>query len=415
MSKNIYIKRKLEDTILQYLDRPEVIAVVGPRQAGKTTLLYHIFEQVKDRAIFLSFEDQKILNFFTQNIDEFIELYVTPYKYTFVDEFYYAKQGGKSLKYIFDKTKAKFIISGSSNVDLTIEAVKYLVGRIFVFSLFPLDFDEILAFKDPNLFKLYKKSKINLKGFSHVSGKADSLEILADIKKYYQDYLLYGGYPRIILSDAKKEKEIVLRNIYNTYFLREVRDILGLIDDYKFSQMIKVLALQVGNLIDYGEISNMSGLNFRTVKSYLNFLEKTFICRLVRPYFKNKRTEIVKNPKVFFFDNGLRNLIVDDFRKIEDRPDGGAVLENGLAMQLIKQELNFNFWRNKQKSEIDFVVNLPEAKQIGLEVKKSIKSSDLNSKSARDFMAAHKDIPLFFGVYDIKNNLTDRTFFTAMI
>ena len=216
-----------------------------------------------------------------------------------------------------------------------------ITSRIFVFSLFPLDFDEILAFKDPNLFKLYKKSKINLKGFSHVSGKADSLEILADIKKYYQDYLLYGGYPRIILSDAKKEKEIVLRNIYNTYFLREVRDILGLIDDYKFSQMIKVLALQVGNLIDYGEISNMSGLNFRTVKSYLNFLEKTFICRLVRPYFKNKRTEIVKNPKVFFFDNGLRNLIVDDFRKIEDRPDGGAVLENGLAMQLIKQELNF--------------------------------------------------------------------------
>lgn len=416
--KEPYIKRKLENTILRYFKAPEILAVVGPRQSGKTTMLLHIFEKLKSEAVFLSFEDKKILNLFIHEIDEFIELYVKPYKYTFIDEFHYAKKGGRILKYIVDSTKAKIIISGSSSIDLTVQAVKYLVGRIFVFSLFPLDFDEFLNFNDPNLFALYQKHKTPLKELPKRPFVALTPFVMAKIKKYYNGYAVFGGYPRVALSITDEEKKTVLKNIYNTYFLREVKDLLGLIDDYKLTQMLKALALQIGSLVQYREIGNVSELSFQSVKHYLNFLQKTFICLLVKPYFQNKRTEIVKNPKVYFFDNGLRNYIVDDFRKIDDRPDAGVLLENSLAMQLLKQEIPFKFWRSKQHSEVDFVLDLPEGKKLALEVKKSLKSSDFASKSVRDFQAKHH-IPLMFCFYDQKSRATRaagiKTTFIGMI
>ncbi|PIU75136.1 MAG: hypothetical protein COS76_02345 [Candidatus Portnoybacteria bacterium CG06_land_8_20_14_3_00_39_12] len=401
--KEPYIKRKLEDTILRYLNTPEIIAIVGPRQSGKTTILERVFETLKNEAIFLTFENKKVLDLFVYHIDEFIELYIKSHKYVFLDEFQYAKKGGKLLKYIIDTQKSKIFISGSSSIELTVQAVKYLTGRIFVFSLFPLDFEEYLRFKDPDLFGLYSKSKIALSDYGLKPFPVLSENIIEQIQSHYQDYVVYGGYPRVALARDANEKKIVLQNIYNTYFLREVKDILGLVDDYKLTQMIKALALQVGNLIQYREISNVSELSFQTVKSYLNFLQKTFITILVKPYFKNKRTEIVKNPKIYFFDTGLRNFIVDDFRGINDRPDSGFLLENAVAMQLTRQELSFKFWRTKQKSEVDFVLELGEGKKLALEVKKSFREADSHSKSARDFKSQYQDVSLFFGSYGQKN------------
>lgn len=404
--KEAYILRKLENTILRYLKSPEIIAVVGPRQSGKTTMLLHIFEKLKGQAVFLSFEDKKILNLFVYEIDEFIELYIKPYKYTFIDEFQYAKKGGKILKYIVDSTDAKIIISGSSSIELTVQAVKYLVGRIFVFSLFPLDFDEFLTFNDSHLFALYQKHKFFLKKSIQKPLPDLSPLVMAQVKKYYDQYIIFGGYPRVVLSQTDEEKKTVLKNIYNTYFLREVKDLLGLMDDYKLTQMIKALALQIGGLVQYREIGNVSELSFQSVKHYLNFLQKTFICFLVKPYFRNKRTEIVKNPKIYFFDTGLRNYVVDDFRKIGDRTDSGVLLENSLAMQLAKQEIVFKFWRNKQHSEIDFVLDLPESEKLAIEVKKSLKNFDFTSKSVRNFQSEYEDIPLIFCVYEQKNEKT---------
>lgn len=402
--KEPYITRKLESTILRYLNTSEIIAIVGPRQAGKTTLLNKVFEPLKEEAVFLTFEDKKVLDLFVHNIDEFITLYIKPYKYVFLDEFQYAKKGGKLLKYIADTQKSKIFISGSSSIELTVQAVKYLTGRIFVFSLFPLDFEEYLRFKDKNLFALCAKNKIPLSEYGLKAFPALSENIMEQVQAHYQDYVIYGGYPRVALAIDAGEKKTILQNIYNTYFLREVKDILGLVDDYKLTQMIKALALQVGNLIQYREISDVSELSFQTVKSYLNFLQKTFITILVKPYFKNKRTEIVKNPKIYFFDTGLRNYIVDDFRKLGDRTDSGFLLENAVAMQLTKQALSFKFWRTKQKSEVDFVLELAEGKKLALEVKKSFKKADFHSKSARDFQTQHQDIPLFFGSYEPKGD-----------
>ena len=145
--KDIYIPRELEQKIRKYLNKREIVAVVGPRQCGKTTLIKHIFKDLS-KAIFLDFEDRKVLALFDNDIESFVELYVKNYDYLFIDEFQYSKEGGTRLKYIFDNNKIKIIISGSSVSEISIQSIKYLVGRIFIFNLYTLSFSEFLYYKD---------------------------------------------------------------------------------------------------------------------------------------------------------------------------------------------------------------------------------------------------------------------------
>ena len=399
----MYIKRNLEDKIIKYLETPEIIAVVGPRQCGKTTMLKQIMSSLPD-AVSVSFDDQNILGLFEKNPDDFIAAYVKGKKYLFIDEFQYAKHGGKILKYIFDTQKIKIIISGSSVADLTIRAIKYLVGRVLVINLYPFDFREFLSYKDPDYLKLYDEYKNEFK-FDEEKFLEISATVHEKLLKYYEEYLIFGGYPRVALEENTETKKEILRNIYNTYFLREVRDILGLIDDYKLGVFIKGLALQTGSLIEYNELSNLTGYSYSSVKKYLNFLEKTYICKLVRPFFKNKRTEIVKNPKVYFIDTGIRNTAVNDFRGLGDRPDKGSLLENALVMQFIKQAIDFNFWRDKKKNEVDFVLSLGNGKISAVESKTSLKGD--KRKIPETFKKNYPEAKILFSYLNADN--TKRT------
>ncbi|MBU4369367.1 ATP-binding protein [Patescibacteria group bacterium] len=400
----MYIKRNLEGTILKYLNAREIIAITGARQTGKTTMINHLIKNFSD-AVSVSFDDQNILRMFESQTDDFINIYIKGNKYLFIDEFQYARNGGKILKYIFDSQKIKIIISGSSAIDLSVRAVKYLVGRVLIFNLYPFDFQEFLSAKDKNYLKIYKENRKLVEQFKDVEikiGKQAHKKLLY----YYEEYLLFGGYPRVVLEDNHEAKKELLRNIYNTYFLREVRDILGLIDDYKLNNLTKALALQIGNLLDYQELSQVSGYSYPSLKKYLNFLEKTYICRFLRPYFKNRRTEIVKNPKVYFLDTGLRNFIVDDFRKLDTRPDKGLLLENGLAQQFIKNDYKFNFWRDKKKNEIDFIIFLGNGKTIAIESKAYLKTRKFGS--IEFFKKRYPDIDVYLSYQDINQKIIDR-------
>jgi uncharacterized protein len=372
----MYIKRKIEGKIFQYLKSPEIIAIIGSRQCGKTTLLKRICDKVDD-SNFVSFESIDILELFEKNTAGFIDLYVKNKKYLFIDEFQYAKNGGKKLKYIFDNYKIKIFLSGSSSIDLTVNALRFLVGRIFIFELFPLDFAEFISYKDSNYSPLLEEGN---KSFDRLANRKQIKLIDNQLTNYFDEYLIYGGYPRVVLSGNIEEKKEVLKNIYNTYFLREVKDVLGLIEDFKLNKLIKALSLQVGSLIEYNELSRISELSFPTLKKYLNFLEKTFITSFLKPYYNNKRLEIVKNPKVYFFDTGLRNVIANDFRAIEVRNDAGGLIENGVFSQLIKNGRRINFWRTKLGKEMDFIMELEGGKIIGIEIKnKQQANSNLNA------------------------------------
>jgi len=380
----MYVERILEKKLDKYLKTKEIIAVVGARQCGKTTLLHHFMSKLNNKEI-LSFEDQELLQLFSNDIKSFIEIYVKGRDYLFIDEFQYAKNGGKQLKYIYDNFKIKIFISGSSAQDLAVQGLKYLVGRVLVFNLYPLNFEEYLSFKDKQLTKLLLEKKV-------------SPEILKKINKYYLEFSKFGGYPRVALSETLDEKKEILKNIYNTYLLREIKEILQLSDNSKLISLMKVLALHSGNRLNYEEISSSVGLSRNELLKYLAILKQTFILFEVKPFFTNKKKELIKSSEYFFLDNGFRNLILNNFQELDSRMDKGLINESFVASELIKKDLELKFWRTKSKAEVDFILE-KEGEIIPIEVKSKISSENI-SRSFRSFIEMYKPKKGFLLNYD---------------
>ena len=381
--KQTYYEKEIEEKIAKFLNIRQIIARVGPRRSGKTTYLQNLKTKLPN-SLYMSFEDQKVLDLFTQDIESFTKIYLSKVDYLIIDEFHYAKKGGKQLKYLFDfYPKLKIIISGSSAVDLTIKAIKYLVGRVVVFPLMPFSFREFLKAKDRNLFAYYQNLKI--KSFFEVNKKGSA--VLDRFNNLLEEYILFGGYPEVVLEKDREVKKTLLNQIYSLYFLKEVRDILGLIDDYKLKLLIKALSLQTGNICQFQELSRISGFSTPTLKKYLNFLEKTFISFFIKPYFTNKRTELSKNPKVYFFDLGFRNTVIDNFLSFDKRSDRGGLLENFVAGHFITKH-SLNFWRSKSKAEVDFIVE-KEGNLTPIEVKSTLFKSVL-SQSLSSFIRKYR-------------------------
>ena len=376
-SIKIYIERDLEGEILACLDMPEIIAVVGPRQSGKTTLLQHIVEGIKDKKVsVIDFEDRDELALFANDIKGFCELYVEGKEYLFIDEFQYAEAGGRNLKYIYDNYPIKIFITGSSATELSIQSIQYLVGRIFVFTLYPLSFAEFLMFVQPNLVKFLK------------SPECPGLEIVRRINSFYNRHVVFGGYPRIALAKNDEERKLVLKNIFHTYLLKEIRQILGYKQDLELKKLITALALQTGSTCNYNELSVLTGLKYRALRSALDILIKTFVVAPCLPFYTNKRVELTKTPKFYFIDNGFRNMSIQDFRIIDARGDTGALHENFIASELLKKDVPLHFWRTKSKAEVDFIVE-KQGQVVPIEVKSKITSSSI-TRSFRSFLDKYR-------------------------
>jgi predicted AAA+ superfamily ATPase len=389
-----YINRDLEQIIIKNLTTPEIIAILGPRQSGKTTLVRHIFDTLEN-ALFLSFEDRKTLELFVEDEKTFAELYAKNNRYLFIDEFQYAKDGVQKLKYIYDHyPETKIFISGSSAPGLTIHGIKYLVGRIFVFNLFPLSFEEFLRYKDDALFGIYieKREAINAHFLKNDKLPDIGAALLEMLNKVYDEYLIYGGYPRVAIAKSDEEKKTVLKNIYSTYFLREIKDILCLTTDFKLSKLIKALSLQPGGLVSYDSLGEVSGFDYKDLQTHLNILEKTFICKRVTPFYTNKRTEIIKLPKIYFYDSGFRNTIIDDFRSYEMRQDVGQLNENFIFSQLAYAGGEVKFWRSKAKAEVDFI--LDKEGLIAIESKSGGRGETRSLKSFKEKYKPNKTVIL---------------------
>ena len=338
MKKPIFIRRKIDTKIQQYLKLPEILAIVGPRQAGKTTYLQNLIKEKE--GLFLTFEDIDVLNLFNTNIKEFAKIYIEKHKLICIDEFQYAKQGGKQLKYLFDTYKGKkIIVSGSSAIDMTVHAIKYLVGRVIVVNFWPLDIDELKS-----VFVKFKGSEL------------------------YDYYSTFGGYPRVAIAESDEERRLILKNIYNTYFLREVKDVLGIVDESIIQKILIHLAQSVGSQNNYANIANDCGVSERDVKKYLDFMSKTFITHIVRPYHNNKITEIVKQPKIYFYDNGFLNHILG-FRE-----NKGKILEQSIVMESIKRNFDIKYWRDKSGNEMDFILSIDSNVFCAIEAKSGNKT-----------------------------------------
>jgi len=400
---NKYLPRLLFDEIIKWLKRREIIAIKGPRQSGKTTLLLMIQDYLieKERVnpknvIFLTFEDREILEKFSKAPKDFVSSFIRGQKnerfYFLIDEFHYLEEGGQKLKLLYDIfPNIKFIITGSSSLEIAGKTAKFLVGRMFSFYLYQFSFEEFIKAKSDQLSYIYEERKNKVIDFI-LNGKDFKFTediFQEDFRKLFEEYAIYGGYPEVVKAEDIETKKIILKNIFETYITKDIIELLRINNLHKFRNLFTLLANQIGNLINYNSLSSDVQSYFREVKHFISILEETFIIFLLRPYFSNKITELKKNPKVYFVDIGLRNYAINNFNELDLRGDIGQIVENICLFQLKVRYSDFpiKYWRTLAKAEVDFILELGN-EIIPIEVKYSVEPKI--SRSLRNFISEYK-------------------------
>ncbi|MBI4431460.1 MAG: ATP-binding protein [Candidatus Omnitrophica bacterium] len=384
------IHRDLLEKIESYIQRKEFIAIVGPRQAGKTTFIdilgAHISKiaSVHKRAIQkVTFEDRRLLQQFEKDPVLFTRSLFDPSipaggkKYLFIDEFQYARQGGQKLKLLYDtESSIKIFVTGSSSLDLRAQVGKFMVGRIFTFHLYPFSFHEYLRAKDSRLAGLYEEKNNQLLRWLRGTKAKESPHrgqdaFAGEINGHYEDYCTWGGYPEVVLTTAVDERRKVIASILNNYILKDIKGLLELATDRNLLLLAQYLATHIGRLVTYQNLGQACGLNYRSLKKHMQVLCETYVAREIRPFFRNRQKELSKNPKIYFLDMGFRNGLMENMSGFENRPDLGAIVENAVWIKLIdilEDAGKINFWRTKAGAEVDFVIER-EGKITPVEVK----------------------------------------------
>jgi len=377
-----YLERELLEEVRKWLDRREILAIKGPRQSGKTTLLEMLKNRLavgEDHIIFLTFEDLEVRDKFETAPKEFINSFMLDAGryYFLLDEFHYVKNGGQRLKLLYDTVKnAKFVITGSSSLELRGETAAYLVGRMFSFELLPFNFYEFLNARDKRFARIYRARNRLVKNLI-LSGTDFALReediFLDDLLKFLSEFIIYGGYPEVIKSKSNEEKLMVLKNIVNTYIDKDIVNFLNIADALKFKRVLTVLASTSGNIVKYERICRNTSTYYKELVSVFDILQQTYIVDVIKPYHRNLVTELRKNSKIYFIDPGLRNYLINNFSELAVRVDKGALAENFVLNRLKgmvgDQDRGLvHFWRTKAKAEVDFVVELPD-RLIPIEVK----------------------------------------------
>lgn len=376
--QHTYIKRQIEGNIEKFLTDPEILVLRGPRQAGKTTLIKNISRQLPQENVFyFTFEDELMKNKFETNPQEFINFYATDstQKYFFLlDEVQYLSQAGKQLKLIFDLfPHVKLIVTGSSTLDLN-QLGQYLVGRAIYFEIMPFSFDEFLETKDQKLLIEYKKKKLDL---DHP--QVTNSIFIDELNKNLREYITYGGYPRVVLETDLQKKQVLLRNIFSTYVEKDIIQLFGPKHRHHLLSVLKYLGINLGQLLQYESLGNAVNLNYPQVKEVLDILAQTYVIQSLHPFHKNQTTELKKNPKLYFIDLGMRNVLLDKF-EFDDK-EYGYLLENFVLNQFKDQKVKF--WRTTAKAEVDFVLT---QEIIPLEVKTKAKVT----RSLRSFVDTYQ-------------------------
>ncbi|MBW2109314.1 MAG: ATP-binding protein [Deltaproteobacteria bacterium] len=380
------IKRRLFKTLQGHLEQKEISLIVGPRQAGKTTLMLMLKEVLERRGaktLFLSLDFERDQPFFKSQTDLINKILLEIGRekgFVFIDEIQRKENAGLFLKGLFDlNLPYKLVVSGSGSIELKEKIQESIVGRKRIFELGTISFEEFADFKTD---------------YRYGENLADYFAIERNQREQLLDeYLKFGGYPRVVIEPRLNEKIRIIDDIYRSYLERDVSYLLRVNKTEAFSALIRMLASQIGRLVNYSELSSTLGVALQTVKKYLWYAEKTFVVEKVTPYFRNVRKEITKSPVYYFNDLGLRNYALGLFGNLIAGAETGFVFQN-LVLNILKEKLMFtpgelHFWRTKDKAEVDFVIILGR-EVIPVEVKFRHLETIKIGRSFRNFIARYR-------------------------
>ena len=328
----LIFKRTIEAIILKSLFKGKMIAILGPRQSGKTTLAKRLIQSYGVDGAYLDCQLADIRRHFVVGKPEELLPLVQGKKIVVFDEAQTIQDIGTILKVFHDTYPGTQIIAtGSSSFDLSNKINEPMTGRIFEFILFPLSLSEIKESRKVTLTDLY-------------------------------EYMLYGSYPAVVVASSIEEKKIVLKNIATQYLYKDVFVFEAIRNPKVFEDLIKSLALQIGSMVSINELATQLGISRSVVQKYLRLLEQSFIIKILHSFSNNPRTEIKKAFKVIFLDIGVRNAIVDIDTQLIFRKDIGFIFENYFISERIKEGSNnfvfspeIMFWRTRTGFEVDVV------------------------------------------------------------
>lgn len=326
----VMIIRLQQKNIEDSLNNGKAIVIMGARQTGKTTMLMQMFPENEDN-LWLNGDEIDVQSVFENVSADRLRGIIGNHKVLVIDEAQRIKDIGLRLKLITDKIpEVQLVATGSSSFDLSNKVNEPLTGRKWEFRMFPLSFAEM----------------VNHNG-------------LLTEKRMIPHRMVYGYYPEVVTSVGKERD--VLRNLADSYLYRDVLSFGMIKKSDKLVALLKALAYQVGSQVSYNELAELVGIDAKTIDSYIQILEKSYIVFRLQSYARNMRNELKFSKKIYFYDNGLRNAIISDFSQVENRADVGALWENFLISERVKFAeynkywANRYFWRTREQKEIDLL------------------------------------------------------------
>lgn len=325
--------RSIEERMLANLRPGKAVILLGARRTGKTFLLKKLAEQFGQNCLFINGEDVSVQETLQRRTKANYESFLEGKNILLIDEAQKIDNIGLILKLMIDSFEnLKIVATGSSAFDLTGRLGEPLTGRSTHIKLFPLAEDEYIDRID----------------FTQINDRLN-------------ERLIFGSYPEVFLSESISVKEDYLRDLVNSYLLKDILEFDGIKNSGKIKNLLRLLAFQTGSTVSLNELGTRLGIARNTVERYLELLEKVFVIFRLEGFSRNLRKEISKNSKWYFVDNGIRNAVIADFKRPELRSDTGMLWENYIISERIKSLSNKNihanlyFWRTYDRQEIDLI------------------------------------------------------------
>lgn len=362
------IERDLKAVLDSKIGKGKVLLLIGPRQVGKTTLLKNILTSISSekKVQFWNCDESDVRQFLSEANSAKLKSFVGNSDFIVIDEAQRVKDIGLTIKLLHDSfPNVQLAVTGSSSLDLSNSINEPLTGRKFEYNLFPFSTNELV---------------------NHTS--------MLEEMRLLKNRLVYGFYPDVV-NNPGEEKEI-LTNIVNSYLYKDVFEFQDIRKSSVIEKLVQALALQVGSEVSFNELGNLLGIDTVTVQRYVDLLEKAYVIFHIRSFSRNVRNELKKSIKIYFYDNGVRNSVISNFSPVELRSDIGALWENFLISERIKNNAYHNkhakyyFWRTTQKQEIDFIEEVDQ-NLFAYEFKYNPKK--VNSKCPVTFSNNYPNVP----------------------
>jgi len=379
------IKRQIFEELKEHLDKKEISLIVGPRQAGKTTLMMLLKDHLEasgKKTVFLNLDIESDRQFFVsqnQLLRKIVLEIGEDEGVVFIDEIQRKEDAGLFLKGLFDMNLPyKLVVSGSGSVELKEKIHESLAGRKRVFELSTINFVEFVNYKTE-----YRYEK-NLCEFFELDRE--------ETQRLLEEYLSFGGYPRVVLEQRVEDKRKIMAELYQSYLERDISMLLGVQKTESFTALVRLMASQIGNLVNVSELSKTLRISAATVNDYLWYMQKTFLIEKITPYFKNIRKEITKSPIYYFYDLGMRNYALGNFGSVPISSEMGFLFQN-FIYHLVKSKTEnsatqVHFWRTTDKAEVDFVLDkLGEV--VPIEVKYKKLTQPMMTRSYKSFLSKY--------------------------